>query len=162
MTRPSRLVTSRCAIATWNQTAQANQCFARARARVFFRQAYVCARPLLSFRLESAGATCIMQRKPENGAKILIFKEAHLQDILSGRKTLEARGTNYRAGIYWLGFRGVIRGVAKLGPGTLVESDKDWQRLRDLHHTPTASPPYPKTYLFEILSCEKGASPSFI
>lgn len=158
MTRPSRLVTSRCAVATWNQKAQASHCFACVRS-CFFSQAYICARPLLRFRLESAGATCIMQRKPENGAKILIFKEAPLQDILSGRKTLEARGTNYRAGIYWLGFRGVIRGVAKLGPGTLVESDKDWQRLREEHLIQTASPPYPKTYLFEILSCEKRNIP---
>ena len=99
-----------------------------------------------------------MQRKPENGAKILIFKEAPLQEILSGRKTLEARNKKYTAGIYWLGFRGVIHGVAKLGPGTLVESDKDWERLRGEHLIRTP-PPYPKTYLFEILSCERRNIP---
>ena len=100
-----------------------------------------------------------MERKPENGANILIFKEAPLQEILSGRKTLEARNKKYTAGIYWLGFRGVIHGVAKLGPGTLVESNKDWERLREEHLIQTTSPPYPKTYLFEILACERRNIP---
>ena len=100
-----------------------------------------------------------MDKKPERGAKILMFKEAPLQQILAGRKTLEARGTNYKANVYWLGCRGVIRGVAKLGPGTLVQSDKDWERLRDQHLIPTRSPPYAKTYVFEILACERRSIP---
>ena len=75
------------------------------------------------------------------------------------RKTLEARNKKYTAGIYWLGFRGVIHGVAKLGPGTLVESDKDWERLREEHLIQTPSPPYAKTYLFEILACERRNIP---
>ena len=99
-----------------------------------------------------------MERKPEHGAKILIFKEAPLQDILSGRKTLEARGKKFKAGIYWLGCKGVIHGIARLAPGTLVESDKDWERLREEHLIQTPSPPYPKTYLFEI-RCERRSIP---
>ena len=100
-----------------------------------------------------------MERKPENGAKILIFKEGPLQDILAGRKTLEARCTNYKAGIYWLGCKGVIHGIARLAPGTLVESDKDWDRLREEHLIQTQSPPYAKTYVFEILACERRNIP---
>ena len=100
-----------------------------------------------------------MDRRPENGAKLLIFKETPLQYVLDGRETLEVRGTNYKAGIYWLGCRGVIRGVAKLGPGTLVQSDKDWARLREEHLIPTPSPPYPRTYVFAILACERRSIP---
>lgn len=100
-----------------------------------------------------------MERKPENGAKIMIFKEGPLQDILAGRKTLEARCTNYKAGIYWLGCKGVIHGIARLAPGTLVESDKDWDRLREEHLIQTQSPPYAKTYVFEILACERRNLP---
>ena len=100
-----------------------------------------------------------MDRRPENGAKILIFKEAPLQCLLDGRKTLEARGTNYRAGVYWLGCRGVIRGVARLGPGTLVESDRDRERLREQHMIQSQRPPYTKTYVFAILACERRSIP---
>ena len=88
----------------------------------------------------------------------MIFKETPLQYILDGRKTMEARGKKYRAGVYWLGCRGVIRGVAKLGPGTLVESDKDWERLREGHLIQTG-PPYAKTYVFDILVCERRSIP---
>ena len=100
-----------------------------------------------------------MDRRPSNGAKCLIFKEAPLQNILNGRETLEARGTNYKAGIYWLGCKGVIHGIARLAPGTLVESDKDWERLREEHLIRTPSPPYAKTYLFQILACERRKLP---
>ena len=100
-----------------------------------------------------------MDRKPEHGAKMLIFKEGPLQDILNGRKRFEARGTNYTAGIYWLGCKGVIHGIARLAPGTFVESDKNWDRLREEHLIQTPSPPYPKTYLFEIVACERRSIP---
>ena len=109
--------------------------------------------------LESIDGRVAMDRRPENGAKILIFKEGPLQDILNGRKTLEVRGTNYKAGIYWLGCKGVIHGIARLGPGTLIESDKDWARLRDEHLMQSTSPPYARTYLFEILACERRSLP---
>ena len=100
-----------------------------------------------------------MDPRPQHGARILIFKEGPLTDLLNGRKKLEARGTNYKAGVFWLGCKGVIHGVARLGPGTLVESDKDWERLREEHLIQTPSPPYAKTYLFEILACERRNLP---
>ena len=99
------------------------------------------------------------RRKPEHCEKNVIFKEGPLREILNGRKCLEARGTNYKAGIYWLGCKGVIHGIARLAPGTLVESEKDWERLREEHLIQTPSPPYPKTYLFEILACERRNIP---
>ena len=94
-----------------------------------------------------------MERKPESGAKILMFKEGSLQDILNGRKKIEVRGTNYKSGVYWFGCKGVLHAVARLGPGTLVESQKDFERLRE-HHL-MDSLPYSRTYLFQILGCEQ-------
>ena len=92
---------------------------------------------------------------PELGAKILIFKQKPLQDILLGRKTLEVRSKCFNSGVYWFGCKGVLHAVAKLGPGMRVESEKDWGRLRQHHLMNSASPPYPRTFVFQILHCER-------
>ena len=97
----------------------------------------------------------VMERTPELGSKIMIVKQAPLQSILLGRKTLEVRGTCYKSGVYWFGNKGKLYAVARLGPGTRVETRKDWERLREYHLMDSASPPYPRTYVFQILALEK-------
>ena len=97
----------------------------------------------------------VMERTPELGSKIMIVKQAPVQSILLGRKTLEVRGTCYKSGVYWFGNKGKLYAVARLGPGTLVESQKDWERLRQHHLMNSASPPYPRTFVFQILYCER-------
>ena len=109
--------------------------------------------------LARVGGQIAMDRRPENGEKILIFKKGPPRQILNEKKKLEARGTNYKAGIYWLGCKSVIHGIARLGPGTLIDNDKDWARLRNEHLVQSTSPPYAKTYLFEIIACERRNLP---
>ena len=61
----------------------------------------------------------------------------------------------YKAGIYWLGCKGVLHAVARLGVGILVESQKDWERWREFHRMDDPMPPYAKTYVFQIMQLRR-------
>ena len=48
---------------------------------------------------------------PQKGDKILLMLEPWLSLVLSGTKTMEVRGTAFRAGKYYLGMKAKIYGV---------------------------------------------------
>ena len=85
----------------------------------------------------------------------MVFKEGWLSLILAGKKTLEIRALGYNSGKYYLGCKGVIRGVMQLGDPMRIESDSEWIGLRNEHLVDSPERPYDKTYGLPILSVSK-------
>ena len=85
----------------------------------------------------------------------MVFKEGWLSLILAGPKTLEIRALGYKSGKYYLGCKGVIRGVMQLGNPVRIESDSEWNSLRHMHFVDSHERPYDKTYGLPILSASR-------
>ena len=85
----------------------------------------------------------------------MVFKEGWLALILAGKKSLEIRALGYKSGKYYLGCKGVIRGVMQLGNPVRIESDSEWNSLRHTHLVDSHERPYDKTYGLPILNVNK-------
>ena len=92
---------------------------------------------------------------PRQGDKISILKEHWLDMILSHRKTLEVRGRALKAGKYWLGCRGVIRGKIVLADAIPIPDEDTWDSLRERHCVESSFLPYKSTHGLPILSVKK-------
>ena len=92
---------------------------------------------------------------PRQEDKILILKQRWMDLILSRRKTLEIRGRALKAGKYWLGCRGVIRGKVVLGEAKHIPDEDTWDSLRESHCVESSFLPYKKTYGLPILAAKK-------
>ena len=98
---------------------------------------------------------------PENGQRILIFKNARLiEQMLERSKTMEIRGTHYKPGTFLLGCKGVVHASARFGPGVLIQSPLQFERLRPKHMWPFKlgaldKLPYRTTYGFPVERVEK-------
>ena len=89
---------------------------------------------------------------PKPGEKILVFKEHWLNLILKKQKKMEIRSRALKAGSYWLGNKGVIRGLAVFGePVPILDKDL-WVALRSQHCVDTDELPYKKTWGMPVLS----------
>ena len=108
------------------------------------------ARDIWTFLLVMVRATL-----PRQEDKILILKEHWLNLILGGRKTLEIRGRALKAGKYWLGCRGVIRGKVVLGDAVPIPDEDTWDSLRERHRVESSFLPYKKTYGLPVTSVKK-------
>ena len=98
--------------------------------------------------------------EPRTGDIILVFRPQWLSLVLSGRKTLDVRGTGYKSGRYYLGSGGVIYAQAHLGHAFRVSTLRHFKRHQDMHRMLTASElPYQKTYLIPILSLREIKRP---
>ena len=84
--------------------------------------------------------------KPQHGDRILVLKPHWLQQILSGNKTLEIRGSRLKAGHYYLGCGGKIHASAILDAPIAIENVTQWIALREDHKVKTDALPYRKTY----------------
>ena len=89
---------------------------------------------------------------PVDGDRILILKDRWLDLILSGQKTMEVRGQRVQPGRYWLGSRGLIRGVAVLDPAAHIKTEDEWASLRPQHCVFGRKLPYKKTWGMPISS----------
>ena len=98
---------------------------------------------------------------PKNGDKILVMKANWLSMILAGHKTMEIRGTAFRAGKYYLGHKGLIHGVVQLGAPACIESDKRWRELAHQHKMARATRPYKKTFGLGILKMKPTCKYSY-
>ncbi len=93
---------------------------------------------------------------PRAGDRILVFRPDSLAWMLSGKKTTDARKTNYKPGRYLLGCNGRIYAIAVLRRAIVVESVRTWDRLRRHHRSRQRAPPYsPKTFVFQIFVLKK-------
>ena len=92
---------------------------------------------------------------PKAGDKIMIFKDHWLSLVLKKRKTLEIRHRALKPGKYWLGHKGVIRGVAVLGEAMQIPTTELWKSLRNRHLVDTPEAPYKTTWGLPILSVKK-------
>ena len=96
--------------------------------------------------------------RPQPGDRIMVFQEHWLNLILKKKKTMEIRGKAFKAGRYWLGYKGFIRGIALFGNVLPVLDDATWEGYRTQHLVPTEKPPYRKTWGLPIL-CVHSVSP---
>ena len=102
---------------------------------------------------------------PTNGQRILIYKHAGLiEQILTGKKTMEIRGVHYRPGRWLLGCKGVIHASANFGPSTLIDSPLQFQRSQSRHCWPFPLSqydklPYKRTYAFPISNVQRMSLP---
>ena len=92
---------------------------------------------------------------PKSGDRILIFKPQWLQEVLSGRKTVEVRAAAYKSGKYYFGTGGVIYCEAHLGHPYRVECMRQFKRHREHHGMTTDRLPYKNTWLIPILNLRK-------
>ena len=88
--------------------------------------------------------------RPQPGDRIMIFKEKWLKLILKREKTMEIRSRALKGGKYWLGYKGLIRGMAVFGDAVPVQDDETWASYRDRHRVETELP-YKKTWGLPIL-----------
>ena len=89
---------------------------------------------------------------PHPNDRILVLRRSWLELILAGEKTIEIRGTPFKAGRYWLGHKGVVHGVAVLGSPIPITSAEEWNEMRPQHLVDSAELPYRKTYALPVLS----------
>ena len=87
---------------------------------------------------------------PQKGDKILLMAEPWLSLVLSGKKTMEVRGTAFRAGKYYLGIKEKIYGVALTGPPRFIADSERFRQLRPLHRV-TGTKPYKNTFGLPIV-----------
>ena len=92
----------------------------------------------------------------------LIIKDPWIHLILSGRKTIEVRGTPYRPGHYCIGNNQLIRGEIVLGTAKHVPTESDWNFLRPRHCVSSTALPYAKTYALPILSARRVGPTPFV
>ena len=113
------------------------------------------------FRADSCSRAAMSIPPPENGQRILIFKNVRLiEQILTKEKSMEIRGTHYKPGRWLLGCKGIVHGSARFGPAVLIESPLQFERYRPRHLW--AFPlgvfdklPYKTTYGFPIDHVQK-------
>jgi hypothetical protein len=98
---------------------------------------------------------------PQQGDKIMIFKDKWLRLILDGVKKLEVRSCRYKEGNYWVGCKGMIRGKIALGRPLQIKDVVTWVGLRDRHRIETNELPYKTTWCFEILDAEAVSPVAF-
>ena len=94
---------------------------------------------------------------PKKGEKILVLKECWLDLILKKQKTLDIRGRAFKAGFYWLGYGGFIRGKATLGEAIPIRTEEVWALLRDQHCVEIDELPYKKTWGLPIVNAQAVA-----
>jgi len=82
----------------------------------------------------------------------MTFKEHWLKQVLKGSKTMEIRHRRYKQGTYFLGCKGVVRGVATFGQAVPILDRETWAARRGEHCVPGDELPYAKTYGLPVLS----------
>ena len=97
--------------------------------------------------------------QPKRGDRILIYRKGIIETILAGKKTLEIRSRNFKAGRYFLGCHGCIHAVAQLGPATRIDTLGDFERLRPSHLMIQDALPYDPTWALPIESVEQMRCP---
>ena len=90
-------------------------------------------------------------KHPSPGDKILIFRPQYLQLVLGGAKTLEIRGAAYKPGVYYLGARGQIYAMARLGRAYPIHCMREFERMKHQHRMSCSRLPYQKTWGIPIL-----------
>jgi len=71
---------------------------------------------------------------------------------LKGVKTMEIRGRRFKEGTYFLGCKGVVRGVATFGQAVPIRDREAWAARRGEHCVLGDDLPYEKTYGLPVLS----------
>jgi len=70
---------------------------------------------------------------PHIGDPILVFKKEWLDLILTFQKTLEIRHQALKQGTYFLGYKSMIHGVARIVDAERISTDERWEALRPQH-----------------------------
>jgi hypothetical protein len=70
---------------------------------------------------------------PHIGDPILVFKKEWLELILTFQKTLEIRHRALKQGTYFLGYKSMIYGVARIADAECISTDERWEALRPQH-----------------------------
>ena len=89
-----------------------------------------------------------------SGDRILVLKQKWLSLLLSGRKTLEIRGTRLKPGRCLIGCGGKIYASAVLGKAIEIKTVRQWRELRGKHLVDTNVLPYVKTWGLPVYQVE--------
>ena len=81
-----------------------------------------------------------------SGDRILVLKRKWLSLLVSGRKTLEIRGTQLKPGRCLVGCGGKIYASVVLGKAIEIKTVRQWRELRGKHLVDTNEHPYVKTW----------------
>ena len=93
--------------------------------------------------------------QPTRGDRILVLKQHWLHLILSGKKTLEIRGSRLKPGPCFLGYRGKIYASATLATPIAIENVGQWLALRKRHGVLGDTLPYRKTFALPVRKLQK-------
>ena len=99
------------------------------------------------------------QIPPQDGERILVFKEGIIQTILGKQKSLEIRGRKMKAGSFWLGCKGQINGKALFGDPVPIPDLETWTLFRPKHLVESDVLPYKKTYGMPLLDVTALGTP---
>jgi len=99
------------------------------------------------------------QTVPQNGDRILVFKEGIIKTILNKKKSLEIRSRKIKAGQFWLGCKGLIHGRALFGDPVPIPDLETWKSFRPKHLVESDDMPYKKTYGMPLLDTTAVGTP---
>ena len=96
---------------------------------------------------------------PASRGPILVLLQFYWGLVITGAKKLEIRNKSLRHMKRHVGRSGVIWGTVTLGRGRVIESDREWMQLLDLHHWDTPTRPYEQTFALPVEAVEIFTSP---
>ena len=94
-----------------------------------------------------------MLKMPQQGDRILMFKQPWLDMVLSGRKVLEIR-SRALTGSFYIGYKKNIYAKVVFGPPVHIKTESEWAELRPQHRV-NGPMPYKKTYGLPIHFIER-------